>query len=216
MEAWLQITIAAFGLITAFFAGGVGGKYLEYLLQRRKQEQGFRVDERAVAVQELQKSLAEQRAEKHALKNEMGVVSNQYHLALEENGELKSRIDYLEGQLGALASAGQVALITVDHRGVVVAWSPAATDMFGWTGHDALGQPLEELIIPDRLKQLHVEALARCFTEDRRPRSQPLIFIARNKWGDEMMIEVTLAGTKTSGVWHYTGTIRRRSDKFAD
>lgn len=46
------------------------------------------------------------------------------------------------------------AVVTVDSAGVITVWSSGATDLFGWSSDEAVGQSLE-LIIPERLRERH-------------------------------------------------------------
>jgi PAS domain S-box-containing protein len=47
-----------------------------------------------------------------------------------------------------LASLGQ-AVITTDVDGIVVAWNPAAENLFGWTAQEAVGRDIATLCVPD-------------------------------------------------------------------
>jgi PAS domain S-box-containing protein len=49
-------------------------------------------------------------------------------------------------ELGAIVAAVPVALVTIDHAGLVAFWSPAAERMFGWQATEVVGKPLP--IIP--------------------------------------------------------------------
>jgi PAS domain S-box-containing protein len=53
------------------------------------------------------------------------------------------------------------AVIGMDATGRVTFWNPSATQMFGWTREEALGQVLASLIIPEPLREAHQRGLAR-------------------------------------------------------
>lgn len=52
------------------------------------------------------------------------------------------------------------AIITADHRGVIVAWNAAASDIFGYDESEVINQSLT-LIIPDQFKEAHEEGIER-------------------------------------------------------
>ncbi len=51
------------------------------------------------------------------------------------------------------------AIISMDHKGRVVEFNPAAQRMFGYSSEQALGHPLAELIVPLRLREAHRRGL---------------------------------------------------------
>ena len=53
------------------------------------------------------------------------------------------------------------AVIGMDATGRVTFWNPTATQMFGWTREEALGQILADLIIPPHLRGAHKRGLER-------------------------------------------------------
>jgi PAS domain S-box-containing protein len=53
------------------------------------------------------------------------------------------------------------AVIGMDATGRVTFWNPTATQMFGWTRDEALGQRLSDLIIPEALREAHQRGLDR-------------------------------------------------------
>ena len=48
----------------------------------------------------------------------------------------------------ALLHAALDCVVTMDHRGRVVEWNPAAERTFGWSAEQAAGQEMAELIVP--------------------------------------------------------------------
>jgi PAS domain S-box-containing protein len=44
------------------------------------------------------------------------------------------------------------AVVTIDSAGVITGWSPHAETTFGWTQDEALGKPVDELILPERYR----------------------------------------------------------------
>jgi len=52
----------------------------------------------------------------------------------------------------AVLAAAFDAIITIDHRGVVVEWNAAAERLFGYARSEAIGQAMADLIIPPQLR----------------------------------------------------------------
>ena len=61
----------------------------------------------------------------------------------------------------ALLSAALDCVVTMDHRGCVVEWNPAAERTFGWSAEEAEGREMADLIIPPALRERHRAGLAR-------------------------------------------------------
>lgn len=51
------------------------------------------------------------------------------------------------------------AFVVMDAAGVVRAWNPTASRIFGWSAGEAIGSRLAELIIPERYRSLHERGL---------------------------------------------------------
>jgi PAS domain S-box-containing protein len=121
----------------------------------------------------------------------------------------------LQSQLAQLSTGGGQGIVTVDDQGIILAWNQEATDIFGWSPAESLSKNISALVIPPEHVEAHEAAFTRWKGLDRPPRSQPLIFRARNKWGEQFPIDVSLSGWKSNGGrWHVTATMRRRNEKF--
>ena len=63
------------------------------------------------------------------------------------------------GQSQAIASAVVAAafdaIITIDHRGLIVEWNSAAERIFGYRCSEAIGREMADLIIPPQLREAH-------------------------------------------------------------
>jgi len=51
------------------------------------------------------------------------------------------------------------AFVSMDQAGLVTEWNDSATALFGWTRDEAIGQPLEDLLVPEGDRELHRRAL---------------------------------------------------------
>src|SRR5262249_38547497 len=61
----------------------------------------------------------------------------------------------------AILAVSLDAIVSMDHRGLVTEFNPAAEQMFGYSRAETLGRSLAELIIPPRLREAHYQGLRR-------------------------------------------------------
>jgi PAS domain S-box-containing protein len=66
-----------------------------------------------------------------------------------------------EALTGAILGAALDAVITMDERGRIVEFNPAAERMFGYPANDVIGADMAQLVIPPSLRAAHSHGLAR-------------------------------------------------------
>jgi diguanylate cyclase (GGDEF)-like protein/PAS domain S-box-containing protein len=66
-----------------------------------------------------------------------------------------------EAHAAAILDAALDAVVTIDHRGNVLEFNPAAERTFGFRREDVLGRELAELVVPPASREAHRAALAR-------------------------------------------------------
>lgn len=69
--------------------------------------------------------------------------------------------EHTRRRLAATVRASLDAVIAVNGDGVVIDWNGAASEVFGRTREEALGRPVDRLIIPERYRKRHREGMAR-------------------------------------------------------
>lgn len=100
------------------------------------------------------------------------------------------------------------AIISANHRGDIISWNKAATDILGYSEEDALGQRLE-LIIPKRFHEAHQQGMKR-YTETGEGHviGTTVELAACTKSGNEVPIELSLSTWMVRDERYYTGIIR--------
>ncbi|MDX2039013.1 MAG: PAS domain S-box protein [Isosphaeraceae bacterium] len=73
----------------------------------------------------------------------------------------RERLRDSEGRLRAILESSLDALITIDHRGSIIEFNPAAERIFGHAREDAVGKSLGDLIVPEQYRQAHHEGMRR-------------------------------------------------------
>jgi PAS domain S-box-containing protein len=66
-----------------------------------------------------------------------------------------------EARKKAMLSAALEAIVSMDEKGLIVGFNPAAEKIFGYSRADVLGKPLHEVLIPPSLREAHRAGLAR-------------------------------------------------------
>ena len=63
--------------------------------------------------------------------------------------------------LAAIASSSHDAIIATDVDGRITFWSAGAQRLYGWTPPEALGRPIDELVVPDEDRLTYADIRAR-------------------------------------------------------
>jgi len=71
------------------------------------------------------------------------------------------RIALSEARKTAILATALDCIITIDHRGHIVEFNPAAERTFGYSRADALGRDTGDLIVPPLMRQAHRDGMAR-------------------------------------------------------
>jgi diguanylate cyclase (GGDEF)-like protein/PAS domain S-box-containing protein len=107
------------------------------------------------------------------------------------------------------------AFVGVDASGVVTEWNPAAEHLFGIARTAAIGQPMAEMIIPERFRATHHAGLARALSAASLPMGAcgPLELIALRADGTEVPVEITLHTVPMGPRLEFRAFIRDISDR---
>ncbi|MGE5421715.1 MAG: PAS domain S-box protein, partial [Ignavibacteriales bacterium] len=93
-----------------------------------------------------------------------------------------------------ITSTASDAIITMDNEGLVTFWNSAATNMFGYTMEEAIGQDLHALVAPHSFYQNFFDGFSSFKkTGLTRITDKPLELLGRHKDGHEFPIELNLA-----------------------
>jgi PAS domain S-box-containing protein len=71
----------------------------------------------------------------------------------------RKRAEEVATQLAAIVGSSDRAMLSTDPLGTVLTWNPAAERMYGYSSAEAVGRPLDTLIIPDDQLPKYREAL---------------------------------------------------------
>jgi len=85
-------------------------------------------------------------------------------ITLDDINELGQRVAARERRMKAyedIIEAVSDAIISIDHRGLVRVWNPAAEVMFGWSQDETLDQPLIRFVMDAEFWDAHIMAVKR-------------------------------------------------------
>jgi PAS domain S-box-containing protein len=109
----------------------------------------------------------------------------------------------------AILSSALDAVITMDSDGKVVEFNPAAERMFGYSGEDAVGRDMADLIVPPSLRAAHRAGLERYLETGVGSYLDARIEItALHSSGHEFPVELTITRIDRPGPPIFTGFVR--------
>jgi two-component system, sensor histidine kinase and response regulator len=86
------------------------------------------------------------------------------------------------------------AFIEMDSDGLITHWNARAETTFGWSGSEAIGQPLSTIIVPGRYREAHTQGLRRFLaTGEGRVLNQRIEITALHRDGSELPIELAIS-----------------------
>jgi len=101
------------------------------------------------------------------------------------------------------------AFIGMDAAGLITDWNPRAEATFGWSREEALGQPMHELIIPPKLRKMHVRGLKHFLATGEGPVLNKLVEVsALHRDGRELPIELMISPIRIGDSFIFSASLR--------
>lgn len=133
--------------------------------------------------------------------------------------ELKNREAELrrnEDLLRNVVDASFDGVIVMNGDGVVLDFSPAAEDVFGWKAGEIVGEKMSDYIIPDKYRQAHDDGLARFLKTGEGPVLGKRIEIeGQHRDGHEIIVELAIRHTKGAEGPLFLGYVRDITERKA-
>ena len=108
------------------------------------------------------------------------------------------------------------AFISIDEKGLVADWNAQAAATFGWTREEALGQPLAQMVIPERFRAAHARGIERFLaTGEGHVLGQRLELVALDRGGREFPIEMTISPLQTAAGYAFYAFLHDISERKA-
>lgn len=114
----------------------------------------------------------------------------------------------------ALSDCNLDGLITINERGQLIDFNPAAERIFGFKRDKILGQPMADLIIPSQHRQGHHHGMNHYLKSGEGPILRTRVEItALNAQGEEFPVELTVVPFKSQEETFFLGAVRDISEK---
>ena len=96
------------------------------------------------------------------VKSHSGAIIGAAKVARDISARKKAQEALLESEqmARAIVDTALDAFLQLNESGTIIGWSPKAETMFGWSGHEAIGQQVRDLIIPTVNRDVHSERIA--------------------------------------------------------
>ena len=127
----------------------------------------------------------------------------------DERRQVAHALQESEEKFRTICAAAQDAVLMMDEQARLSYWNPAAEQIFGYSGPEALGQELHLLLAPERFHDAYRAGLARFRQTGEGPAvGQTLELAAVRKDGSEFPIELSVSAVQLQGKWHAIGILR--------
>ncbi len=127
---------------------------------------------------------------------------------ISERSEMTRALAVSEHRMEAILESANDAIISIDDHGRVVLWNRGATEMFGYTADEMIGEPVTA-VIPARFREPHAEGIERVTSGgERHVIGQTVELAGLHRDGREFPIELSLGTWVTDDRRYYSGIIR--------
>lgn len=92
---------------------------------------------------------------------QLSTANEQLQLSMEQQAHFQCALAKREAELSAIIENSNDAYVCVGEDGVISAWNHEAHEVFGWSAQEAIGRPLDELIIAPELRAAHRAGIQR-------------------------------------------------------
>lgn len=119
-----------------------------------------------------------------------------------------------ERRIHAIIESAQDAYIAVDLKGRITDWNTAAQRLLGWSGEEAIGRLMTELIVPERFRE-SVDNARRHFNETGNVDflGRRLERIVVNRRGEEIPVEISIALAGTHEAYFFSAFLYDISER---
>lgn len=139
-------------------------------------------------------------------------LADSYHdltAALDEARRLEQRAARNEAKNAATLLASLDAIVTVDVQGRIVEFNDNAARLFGYEPAEAIGAPMAEIVIPERMRAAHQRGMDRYLsTGQGRVLNRRLQLPARHRDGHEFPVEMNISPIQTENSLLFTSFMR--------
>jgi PAS domain S-box-containing protein len=127
---------------------------------------------------------------------------------ISERSEMTRALAVSEQRMEAILESANDAIISIDDRGRVVLWNRGASEMFGYSADEMIGEPVAA-VVPARFREPHAEGIERVTSGgERHVIGQTVELAGLHQDGREFPIELSLGTWVVDDRRYYSGIIR--------
>jgi PAS domain S-box-containing protein len=150
-----------------------------------------------------------------ALLATMATIGDQIGQAMERRRDAEA-LSAKEARHRAMLDAALDCVVTMDHRGLVVDFNPAAERCFGYRAAEAIGREMAALIVPPPLRSRHRRGLARyLMTEQAVVLDRRMEITGMRADGTQFPVELTITRIDVPGPPTFAGYLRDITERKA-
>ncbi|MDQ6915343.1 MAG: diguanylate cyclase [Actinomycetota bacterium] len=124
------------------------------------------------------------------------------------------RLLQAERRTRAIIDTANDGFVAMDQTGRIVAFSPRASEIFGFGQEEVMGRPLAETILPAALREPFERELAHFLsTETSSLVNRPIEFVGLHRDGAEFPVELTVAPMRDGERWVFNAFLRDISER---
>jgi PAS domain S-box-containing protein len=129
-----------------------------------------------------------------------------------ERKQLEEDLRSSEEMFRAISTSAMDAIILINNTSKITYWNPAAERIFGYTNEEAVGKQLDNLIIPQKHRELHLKSVIQA-VKNGEIHENAIAFKAIRKNGTEIPIDLSISMLKIKDKTHMLGIIGDVSER---
>jgi PAS domain S-box-containing protein len=98
--------------------------------------------------------------------------------------------------------------IVIDEQDCILEWNKQAAQTFGWNKQDVLGRPLAEIIVPESLREAHMNAIRNFHVRKHTVLGKRVEMPALRRDGTEIIVAISIASTVRRGKTVFFASLR--------
>jgi PAS domain S-box-containing protein len=128
--------------------------------------------------------------------------------------EAEKQLKESKDRFSEILDTAQEAFVAMNTDGVVTAWNRAAERTFGWPSERVIGQPLADVIVPERYREAHWRGLEKFRKTGKGPLMNKRIeLMALHRDGREVPIEMTISPVRVRGGFSFNAFMHDISER---
>ena len=138
------------------------------------------------------------------------LAANRLKNGLAKQRQLKAEQELRDSEikLRKILDSAIDAVISIDHKGIIMEWNRQAEVIFGFSMQEVIGKTLTETIIPVNFREAHDKGMKHYLKTGEGPvLNQKIEISALRKSGEEFPIELAIIPVKTKGVQTFTAFV---------